>query len=188
LGYAVIDGLSIIFALSHGADITVQAPPETATNPAAQKTAWNLSVSSCVGCTGCCYFLFQSRRRAVCQSLTTAGQKFTFCGEGSQRYCVVDGDTIRFAETKIRVEDIDTPEIHDYKCESELERGLRAKSRLLELVNEGPFEIVSNGGDDVDQYGCKLRHLMRNGLSLGELLVDEGLARRYAGGRRSWCL
>lgn len=122
------------------------------------------------------------------QSLITAGQKFTFCGEGSQRYCVVDGDTIRFAGTKIRVEDIDTPEIHDYKCESELERGLRAKSRLLELVNEGPFEIVSNGGDDVDQYGRKLRHLMRNGLSLGGLLVDEGLARRYAGGRRSWCL
>jgi micrococcal nuclease len=122
------------------------------------------------------------------QSLITADQKFTFCDEGSQRYCIVDGDTIRFSGTKIRVEDIDTPEIHDYECESELERGLRAKSRLLELVNEGPFNIVSNGGDDVDQYGRKLRHLMRNGLSLGELLIDEGLARRYAGGRRSWCL
>ena len=100
----------------------------------------------------------------------------------------MDGDTIRFAGTKIRVADIDTPEIHDYKCEQELKRGLRAKSRLLELVNEGPFKIVSTGGDDADQYGRKLRRLMRNGLSLGEFLVDEGLARRYAGGRRSWCL
>ena len=122
------------------------------------------------------------------QAMVTADHKFTFCGGLSQRYCVVDGDTIRFAGTKIRVEDIDTPEIHDYKCEQELKRGLRAKSRLLELVNEGPFKIVSNGGDDVDQYGRKLRRLMRNGLSLGELLIDEGLARRYAGGRRSWCL
>lgn len=124
----------------------------------------------------------------VGQSLITADHKFTFCDGFSQRYCVVDGDTIRFAGIKIRVADIDTPEIHDYKCEQELKRGLRAKSRLLELVNEGPFKIVSTGGDDTDQYGRKLRRLMRNGLSLGESLVDEGLARPYAGGRRSWCL
>ncbi len=122
------------------------------------------------------------------QSTVSADQKFTFCGDGSRRNCVVDGDTIYFAGIKIRVEDIDTPEIHDYKCERELERGLRAKSRLLELVNEGPFSIVSTGGDDADQYGRKLRRLTRNGLSLGEFLIDEGLARRYAGGRHSWCL
>lgn len=122
------------------------------------------------------------------QSTVTANHNFTFCGGLSQRYCVVDGDTIYFAGIKIRVVDIDTPEIHDYKCEQELKRGLRAKSRMLELVNEGPFKIVSTGGDDSDQYGRKLRRLMRNGLSLGEFLIDEGLARRYAGGRRSWCL
>ena len=130
----------------------------------------------------------QSVNSPVGQSLITADHKFTFCGGLSQRYCVVDGDTIRFAGINIRVEDIDTPEIHDYKCEQELKRGLRAKSRLLELVNEGTFKIISNGGDDADQYGRKLRRLMRNGLSLGEFLIDEGLARRYAGGRQSWCL
>jgi endonuclease YncB( thermonuclease family) len=130
----------------------------------------------------------QSVNSPMGQSPITADHKFTFCGGLSQRYCVVDGDTIRFAGIKIRVADIDTPEIHDYKCEQELKRGLRAKSRLLELVNEGPFKIVFTGGDDADQYGRKLRRLMRNGLSLGELLIDEGLARRYAGGRRSWCV
>ena len=115
-------------------------------------------------------------------------QRFDFCSWSSQSYCVIDGDTIRYAGTKIRIEDIDTPEIHDYKCDSELERGLRAKSRLLELINAGPFEIVYSGGRDEDPYGRKLRRIVRNGLSLGELLIDEGLARRYAGGRRSWCL
>jgi endonuclease YncB( thermonuclease family) len=130
----------------------------------------------------------QSVNSPMGQSPITADHKFTFCGGLSQRYCVVDGDTIRFAGIKIRVADIDTPEIHDYKCEQELERGLRAKSRLLELVNEGPFKIIFTGGDDANQYGRKLRRLMRNGLSLGELLIDEGLARRYAGGRRSWCV
>jgi micrococcal nuclease len=115
-------------------------------------------------------------------------QRFDFCGWNSQSFCVIDGDTIRYAGIKIRIADIDTPEIHHYKCDDELERGLRAKSRLLELINAGPFEIVHSGGRDEDQYGRKLRRIVRNGLSLGELLVDEGLARRYAGGRRSWCL
>jgi micrococcal nuclease len=115
-------------------------------------------------------------------------QRFDFCGWSSQSFCIIDGDTIRYAGTKIRIEDIDTPEIHDYKCDEELERGLRAKSRLLELINDGPFEIVYSGGRDEDQYERKLRRILRNGLSLGELLVDEGLARPYAGGRRSWCL
>jgi endonuclease YncB( thermonuclease family) len=40
---------------------------------------------------------------------------------------------------------------------------------------------------DEDRYGRKLRILTRGGQSLGELLVEEGLARYYEGGRRSWC-
>jgi KTSC domain-containing protein len=34
------------------------------------------------------------------------------------------------------------PEIHDYKCSSELTLGERSKRRLLELMNAGPFEVV----------------------------------------------
>lgn len=161
--------------------------------PKKQRTLY-LSIPVWIGLVGFVFYSdsdlhgLQSVNSPMGQSLISADQKFTFCSDGSQRYCVVDGDTIRFAGIKIRVADIDTPEIHDYKCEQELKRGLRAKSRLLELVNEGPFEIVSTGGDDVDQYGRKLRRLMRDGLSLGESLVDEGLARLHAGRRRSWCL
>jgi micrococcal nuclease len=161
--------------------------------PRKQRTLY-LSVTVWIALVGTIFYFdsdfggVQSVDSPMGQSLITADHKFTFCGGLSQRYCVVDGDTIRFAGVKIRVEGIDTPEIHDYKCEQELKRGLRAKSRLLELINEGPFKIVSTGDDDADQYGRKLRRLMRNGLSLGELLIDEGLARRYAGGRRSWCL
>ena len=147
-----------------------------------------IALAGFVFCSDSDFSGMQSVNSPMGQSLITADQKFTFCSDGSQRYCVVDGDTIYFAGIKIRVVDIDTPEIHDYKCEQELKRGLRAKSRLLELLNEGPFTIVSNGGDDEDRYGRKLRRLMRNRLSLGESLVDEGLARPYAGGRRSWCL
>src|SRR5829696_2988400 len=100
--------------------------------------------------------------------------------------CVVDGDTIWYGGLKIRLADIDAPEISEPKCASEATLGHRAKRRLFELINSGPIEIVRTGRDE-DRYGRKLRVVMQNGRSLGEILVAEGLARRWDGARRSWC-
>jgi endonuclease YncB( thermonuclease family) len=117
----------------------------------------------------------------------SGGGQFTLCGRGNQVQCVVDGDTIHYAGLKVRLEDIDAPETYQYKCESELALGKRATNRLLELINSGPFELVNRGGRDEDRYGRKLRTIERGGRSLGEILVAEGLARRWDGARRSWC-
>ena len=113
--------------------------------------------------------------------------KFTLCEVSNGRNCVIDGDTIRYGGLKIRLADIDTPEIHDFKCTAELDRGRQARDRLLQLINAGPFQIVYKGGRDTDRYGRKLRAIERDGLSFGDVLISEGLARRWDGARRSWC-
>ena len=113
--------------------------------------------------------------------------EFTLCGEGNPQQCVIDGDTIRYGGLKIRLEDIDAPETYQFKCPSELALGQRAASRLLQLVNAGSFELVRRGSRDEDIYGRKLRTIERNGRSLGDVMVVEGLARRWDGARRSWC-
>jgi micrococcal nuclease len=87
---------------------------------------------------------------------------------------------------KIRLEDIDAPEVFSPKCSSEAKLGRRAAERLLRLMNAGPFQLVG-GARDEDRYGRKLRTITRNGRSVGAALVAEGLARRWDGGRRSWC-
>ena len=46
---------------------------------------------------------------------------------------------------------------------------------------------LSGIGRDRDRYGRRLRIVAVDGVSVGETLVGEGLARWYAGGRRSWC-
>ena len=98
-----------------------------------------------------------------------------------QQACVIDGDTIRYNE------DIDAPGTYEYRCPSELALGKRATDRLIELINAGAFEVVSRGSHDEDRYGRKLRVIERDGRSLGDTLVAEGLARRWDGARRSWC-
>nr|WP_245305721.1 thermonuclease family protein [Rhizobium leguminosarum] len=87
----------------------------------------------------------------------------------------------------MRVADIDAPEISTPKCASELTLGNKATDRLIELVNEGPFQPQAWPGRDTDRYGRKLRVLVRDGRSLGDRLVEEGLARTWSGRREPWC-
>jgi micrococcal nuclease len=111
---------------------------------------------------------------------------FALCVRASQQNCVIDGDTIRYGGTKIRLEDIDAPEASTPKCASEAALARQATRRLMELLNAGPFELVS-GARDEDRYGRKLRVVARYGRSVGDTLIAEGLARRWDGARRSWC-
>ena len=111
---------------------------------------------------------------------------FAVCGTIRQT-CVVDGDTIWLEGVKIRIADIDTPEITSPKCDAEYEKGIRARDRLVMLLNEGGFQLRPIGNRDEDQYGRKLRVIMRSGRSLGDQLVSENLARTWTGRRESWC-
>ena len=115
-----------------------------------------------------------------------AVRAFAVCGM-IRETCVVDGDTIWLEGVKIRIADIDTPEISSPQCDAEYERGIRARDRLVVLLNKGAFELRPIGSRDEDQYGRKLRVVMRDGRSLGDQLVGEGLARPWTGRREPWC-
>jgi micrococcal nuclease len=116
----------------------------------------------------------------------TERASFSLCGQGPRVNCVVDGDTLYYQGVKIRIADIDTPETNPPRCAEEGRLGNAATQRLLQLANAGPFTLQSIDRDE-DRYGRKLRVLTRKGESLGGVLVAEGLARWYQGGRRPWC-
>jgi endonuclease YncB( thermonuclease family) len=99
----------------------------------------------------------------------------------------VDGDTLWNNGVKIRIADIDTPEISQPHCAAEKALGERATERLMELVNDGRFDILAWKSRDKDRNGRKLRILVRDGRSLGDILVSEGLARTWTGRRQPWC-
>lgn len=92
--------------------------------------------------------------------------------------CVVDGDTVWIEREKIRLLDIDAPEMKG-ECPAERAMAVRARDRLVTLLRERDFTIERDG---TDRYG---RTLARLG-GVGEQLVREGLARRW-GDRRGWC-
>ncbi|KQY43542.1 MULTISPECIES: thermonuclease family protein [Rhizobium/Agrobacterium group] len=119
-------------------------------------------------------------------SPSSASETFSMCNGGHRITCVVDGDTFWFRAEKIRIADIDTPELSPPRCERERERGLAAKQRLLEILNSGPLSFKATARDE-DRFGRKLRIVYRERRSVGDILVAEGLARKWEGSRRSWC-
>lgn len=108
------------------------------------------------------------------------------CRSGQGSNCVIDGDTFRLDGQSIRIADIDTPETRGFSCAAEKALGDHATRRMSELLNAGPFELQPYARD-TDQYGRKLRVVTRDGKSLGQVLVGEGLARAWDGARQSWC-
>lgn len=112
--------------------------------------------------------------------------RFVLCDGPVRVNCVVDGDTFWFRGDKVRIADIDAPEIFSPRCGDERSVGEASRDRLLELLNGGSFTLAA-GWRDTDRFGRKLRTVTRHGRSLGEMLVEEGLASRWNGPRRDWC-
>lgn len=100
---------------------------------------------------------------------------------------MIDGDTFETGGIRIRIADIDTPEVHG-RCARETELAARATRRMRALLAAGPFEMHPlTSGRDEDRYSRKLRIVTRDGRSLGDQLVAEGLARTWTGRREPWC-
>ncbi|MBY2973110.1 thermonuclease family protein [Rhizobium leguminosarum] len=123
---------------------------------------------------------------AAAQQPDSASDAFSICGSGQRITCVVDGDTFWFRGEKIRIADIDTPELSPPRCQRERELGLAAKNRLLDILNSGPLLFKTTAREE-DRFGRKLRIVYRDRHSVGDMLVAIGLARKWQGSRRSWC-
>lgn len=100
---------------------------------------------------------------------------------------VIDGDTIDVSGQRFRLVGFDTPETYHAQCDYELALGQAATRRVRELVASGGIvEIAVLPGQD--RYGRGLARLFVGGVDVGMILMSEGFARQYDGGRREgWC-
>jgi endonuclease YncB( thermonuclease family) len=114
---------------------------------------------------------------------------------------VVDGDTIRVAGETFRLVGFDAPETSRAQCPSERALGNRATLRLRQLVAGGGLDLERvacscqprTEGTPRCNYGRSCGVLRIRGRDVGELLIEEKLARPYTCGRTScpareaWC-
>jgi len=105
---------------------------------------------------------------------------------------VYDGDTITvlvdlgfntFRKIKIRLYGINTPEL---KSKDENERKLAKKAKLVlqnKVLNKDI--IIKTFKDKKGKYGRYLAEIYVNNININELMVKQGFAKPYFGGKRA---
>ena len=107
-----------------------------------------------------------------------------------------DGDTITFnlpglhpiisEKISIRVNGIDTPEIKG-KCEKEKYDAKQAQQMVADILKDADQIVLRNM--ERGKYFRIAADVIVDGESLGDILVETGMAIRYDGGRKvkGWC-
>lgn len=98
---------------------------------------------------------------------------------------VVDGDTFDCNSERIRLSNIDAPETMHARCDAERMLGDQATKRLQLLLSGQSLTIRRLKRKD--RYGRTLGRVEANGEKVGDVLVENGLARPWRGKREPWC-
>ena len=106
----------------------------------------------------------------------------SYCYDGDTCYVTVDG-----ANTKIRLLELDTPEISKPKCEAELKLGLTAKDYLNNLIAKAStIEFKTDYTEDY--FGRILAHLIIDGEDVSAKIVNNNLGVVYdRNNKADWC-
>ena len=105
-----------------------------------------------------------------------------YCYDGDTCYVMIDG-----TKAKIRLLELDTPEISKPKCEAELELGLEARDYLNNLIaNASSVEIKTDY--EKDYFGRTLAHLIIDGEDASAKIRSNDLGVIYErGNKHDWC-
>ena len=105
-----------------------------------------------------------------------------YCYDGDTCYVMIDG-----TKAKIRLLELDTPEISKPKCEAELELGLEARDYLNNLIaNASSVEIKTDY--EKDYFGRTLAHLIIDGEDASAKIRSNNLGVIYErGNKKDWC-
>ena len=105
-----------------------------------------------------------------------------YCYDGDTCYVTVDG-----TKTKIRLLELDTPEISKPKCDAELQLGLKARDYLNDLIdNATTIEFKTDYTEDY--FGRILTYLIVDGEDVSAKIVKNNLGVVYdRNNKQDWC-
>ena len=105
-----------------------------------------------------------------------------YCYDGDTCYVTVDGKN-----NKIRLLELDTPEISKPKCDEELELGLKARDYINNLIeNASSIEFKTEYKEDY--FGRILSYLIIDGEDVSAKIVSNNLGVVYdRNNKNDWC-
>ncbi len=109
-------------------------------------------------------------------------QNDRYCYDGDTCYVIIDGKN-----TKIRLLELDTPEISKPKCDAEKRLGIEARDYLNSLIeNASTIEFKTDYVEDY--FGRVLSFLIIDGEDVSKKIVNNNLGVVYKrNNKKDWC-
>tara|TARA_Y100001935_G_scaffold181249_1_gene150078 strand:+ start:92 stop:493 length:402 start_codon:yes stop_codon:yes gene_type:complete len=105
-----------------------------------------------------------------------------YCYDGDTCYVMIDGN-----KAKIRLLELDTPEISKPKCEAELKLGLEARDYLNNLITNASIVEIKTEYEK-DYFGRTLAYLIIDGEDASAKIRSNNLGVIYKrGNKKDWC-
>ena len=120
-------------------------------------------------------------------SVASGTPNLELCNSSPRINCIVDGDTLWLNGKKLRPKGYDTPEPTTNVCGGKREKELASKAttRYIELLNANAWTIEYTGV--LERNDRELVIIRIDGRDVGDILIEERLARSWPNGDEWWC-
>jgi hypothetical protein len=125
--------------------------------------------------------IIPSASRSDAVSAITVVDAFAACDDPAGSACLLSAGRFAWHGRSYRIADVAAPEVASAGCEAEAEIAQKARATMLALMNGGAFEARPAPGDD------NARILVRDGVSLGSILILKGYAKPVSDKSHNWC-
>lgn len=121
--------------------------------------------------------------RKASTATTGITDEFVLCDDSKGSACVLSANSYAWRGQLYHIADISVPSAIDARCPQEAERARKGRAVLLAMMNGGAFDALPDAADS----DPSARILLRDNVSIGQLMVLKGHARPWSGKPIDWC-
>lgn len=114
---------------------------------------------------------------------TTISDEFALCDDIKGDACVLSADAYAWRGRRYHLSDISAPSEIDARCPQEAARARKGRTALLTMMNGGAFEAQPDPAD----ADPSARILLRDNVSLGQLMILKGYVKPWSHDPINWC-
>lgn len=122
-------------------------------------------------------------QRAKTVEPTSIAATFSLCDDPAGDACVLSADAYAWQGRRYHLSDISVPSLATPQCDREAARAREGRAALAAMMNGGTFDAVPDPADT----DPAARILIRDGVSLGQLMTMKGHARAWSRKPVDWC-
>jgi hypothetical protein len=109
--------------------------------------------------------------------------EFALCDDTKGQACVLTADTYAWRGQQYHLADIRAPSEIAAQCPQEAARARKGRFALMAMMNGGAFQAVQDSADS----DPSARILMRDGVSIGQLMILKSHAKPWSRDPVRWC-